>query len=488
MNRRRFLASAALGLGGLAVASRVAADPYAPLPRRRPDRPVRVRGIVRAAGRGIAGVAVSDGLSVVRSAADGTWELVTTADRPAVQVSLPSGTRIPTNGTGTARFYRPISPGTSGEAEAVFDLERDARGDDRHALLLLADIQTEDDREMRWHRERTVPDVRETVRRLGNIEAFGVACGDIMFDRLELYPEYERSVLEMGIPFFQVVGNHDLDFDAAVEEDSTRTFCRHFGPRYYSFDRGAIHYVVLDDVFWNGSGYLGYLDLDQLSWLEADLAGIERGRTVIVLLHIPVLGSRHRRDGESKPSATRAVTNREALYRILEPYRAHVLAGHMHESEHVFAEGVHEHVCGAVCGAWWSGPICADGTPNGYAVYEIRGEQVTWRYKAVGEPDDVQMRLSRDGDDLVANVWDWDPEWTLTWHDGTGRSGPLRQAPGEDPLSRRLHGGPDLPERRKWVDPYPVDHLFRARLPEDPRNVTVEAIDRFGRVRTARLL
>ena len=31
-----------------------------------------------------------------------------------------------------------------------------------------------------------------------------------------------------------------------------------FGPTYYSFDRGRVHYVVLDNVFYLSRGYVGY--------------------------------------------------------------------------------------------------------------------------------------------------------------------------------------------------------------------------------------
>lgn len=46
-----------------------------------------------------------------------------------------------------------------------------------------------------------------------------------------------------------------------------------------------------------------------------------------------------------------------------------------------------------MCGSWWSGTICPDGTPNGYAAYEIRGEEVTWRYKSTGFDLSHQLRV-----------------------------------------------------------------------------------------------
>ncbi len=487
MNRRRFLHQAGLSAAALAIPGALLADPYAPLPRRAGGKPVRVRGAVRSAGKGLARVAVSDGLTTVETAADGSYELLTSASRAHVQICVPAGYRIPVNATGTARFYAPLAPTARGEASASFDLEPLPVSDQNHAVIMLGDIQTQDADEMRWFHEQSVPDVIATRQALGELEVVGISCGDIMYDDLTLFPEYERGVSRMGVPFFQVVGNHDLDFDSGIDEDSTRTFVKHFGPRYYSFDRGAVHYVVLDNVFWQGSGYLGYLDWDQLAWLEGDLARVERGRPVVVALHIPAQGSMHRRRGDAKPTPNITVTNRELLFRLLEPYKAHVVAGHMHESEHAFFGSIHEHVCGAICGAWWSGPICADGTPNGYALYEARGEEITWRAKSTGHDAGYQVRVHPHGadkkapDEIVANVWDWDPAWQVVWYENGERRGAMARRTGHDPLSLELHKGDDKPERRKWVEPYPTDHLFYAPAARNAE-ILVEVTDRFGRV------
>ncbi|MDX1548346.1 MAG: calcineurin-like phosphoesterase C-terminal domain-containing protein, partial [Rhodothermales bacterium] len=225
------------------------------------------------------------------------------------------------------------------------------------------------------------------------------------------------------------------------------------------------------------------------------LARVEAGRPVVVFLHIPVHSTASLRRGEAVPSPRNAVTNREALYRLLEPYAAHVISGHTHESEHVFEGGIHEHVCGAACGAWWSGPICYDGTPNGYAVYEVRGEDVRWRYQATGHDPAYQMRvydlrMHAPGTDgaargpVVANVWDWDPAWSVVWYEDGEPRGPMERRTGTDPLSERLHRGSDLPERRSWVDPVPTDHLFHATPAPAARTLRIEATDRFGRVYT----
>lgn len=489
LDRRSFLTLAAGAAASLSTAERLLADPYAPLRPRRAGTPVRVRGRVMAGGRGIGNVAISDGLNVVRTGRDGRYELRTSTDRDFVRCTLPAGYEIPRNATGTARLYQPLAPDERGEMDAVFRVEPLDGGDERHALVLLADIQTENRWEMARFHEQTVPDVRDTVQALGDRPAFGVAGGDIMFDDLSLYPEFETAVGQMGIPFFQVVGNHDLDFDGRTDEASTSTFSRHFGPRYYSFDRGAVHYVVLDDVFWHGTGYLGYLERDQLAWLEADLALVEAGRPVVVCLHIPVLGTGHLRNFQPRPGQANSINNREALARLLEPYRAHVLSGHTHENDHNWLMGFHEHVSGTVCGAWWSGPICGDGTPNGYSVYEVDGEEIRWRYKGTGQAADHQLRAYLPGadprapDELVANVWDADEGWTVVWYEDGERRGAMARRVGHDPVSLRIHPGDALPPRRPWVDPYPRT-LFYAPVSRGVGEVRVEATDRFGRTYT----
>ena len=455
-------------------------------------QPVRIRGIVRAGDKGLIDIGVTDGKTVTRTDTDGTFEIISDSWQNFVHITTPGGYSIDKNQTGTARFYVRVEPDANGDATAVFDLSPLEDRNNDHAFLVFADTQTQNEFETGLLHQQTVPDAQKTISRLGDLQVFGVGCGDIMFDDLSLYPEYERAVATLGVPFFQVVGNHDLDLDQLSDEASTTTFSQHFGPRYYSFDRGFVHYVVLDDVLFHAQGYFGYLDDKQLNWLEQDLSFIEPGRPVVVFAHIPGMSTRRLREGESKPDIGHSITNRERLYQLLEPFQAHLISGHTHENEHVFEGGIHEHVHGAVCGAWWSGPICYDGTPNGYGLYEVRGEQISWRYKSTGYDQDYQMRVYPRGTDpmapgeIVANIWDADPEWDIRWFEDGVQKGKMSQRIGKDPMSMELHTGPDLPERRPWVEPVPTNHLFYAPVSPGTQEVRVVATDRFGRAYATR--
>ena len=493
-NRRKFLRTIPLALAGACLTPEmVLSDPYAKHALLRSGSPVRVQGAVRAGNKGIGGIRVTNGVSVAVTAPDGTYSLEGTDRDPFVYLSLPDGFAIQQNPTGTARFYQPIQANSQGLAEAVFDLQTVSSAN-QHAFVVLSDTQTQNAFEMGRLHDETVPDVQATMEAIGLEHTFGVACGDIMFDDLSLYPEYERAVNRMGIPFFQVIGNHDLDFDGYTDESSIRTFNNHFGPGYYSFDRGDVHYVVLDDVLWHTQGYIGYLDEKQLSWLEADLAHIEQGRPVIVFAHIPGLSTANRRSRGAGPDPSHSITNRERLYQLLEPYNAHLLSGHTHENEHVFEGGIHEHIHGTTCGAWWSGTICYDGTPNGYSVYEIDGERITSRYKSTGQPDTHQMRVYPAGSDpaapgeIVANIWDAHKDWEISWYVGSDKMGRMASRVGKDPLSVAEHTGPDLPSRRTWVEPRLNNHMFYAPAPVEAQvTITIEARDPAGRIYTEKI-
>ena len=494
--RRDFLKSLALTGAALGVP---ALAPAAPRPTHKAAT-ATVNGRVTGPEGGIGGVAVTDGETVVQTDVDGRYELPAAPRRPFVYLSVPRGYQLPTHETGTARFYQPLHATAGGTMEASFRLVPLDRDDTRHAFLFLADPQTRTEAEMQQFRDEIVPDVRQTAKRLGDRPVFGVGGGDLVFDDLSLFSGYETAVRQMGLPFVQVVGNHDLNFDAPADPGSTATFRQHFGPEYYSFDRGAVHYVVLDDVYWPGSDgfgretddYLGHLDATQLAWLEQDFALVDDGRPVVVFTHIPPLSTTYERRGESSPSVRGQISNRAALYELLDPFDAHIISGHVHENEHRFADGPHEHVVGTVCGAWWTGPVCYDGTPKGYAVYNVNGESVEWRYKATGQEADHQMRVYSPGtrpeapDELVANVWSATDHWTVVWYEDGIRTGEMTQRVGLDPLSRRLHAGKDQPEKHPWVEPQPTAHLYHAPASPDANRIRVEATDRFGRTYTAR--
>jgi len=436
-------------------------------------------------GAGVSRAVVSDGLSSVLTDAEGRFELVSDRRARHCFVSVPRALELPVGPQGLGRAYVPLRFDAANVAQATLELQKQQGDGEKHRFLAFGDTQLDDAADAKSFLEETVPEVTEFVRK--ESPAFGVTCGDIVDDTLELFADYTAGVRAIGTPFFQVVGNHDLDVaDGAVR--STRTFESHFGPAYYSFNRGAVHYVVLQDVLWLGNGYVGFLDEAQLAWLKSDLAYVEAGSTVVVFAHIPFQSTISERIGGKIAPDEAQVTNRERLYELLEPFRVHLITSHTHDNHHTEHGGCEEHILGPVCGAWWNGPIAWDGTPKGYHLFEANGGELSWRFRGLGLDPSTQIRFYPAGADrqrpadYVANVWNWDPTWKVYWLEDGERRGEMSRARGLDPMAVSLYEGPNRPiTSGAWVEPVLTDHLFYAPALPGAKTVGVEAVDRWGR-------
>lgn len=451
--------------------------------------PIRIQGKVFAGGQGIADVVVSDGRVVVKTNKNGEYQLISGSDREFIFVSQPSGFEIKKLSNGSSSIFKQIEK-IGKDLTLNFELVRSGSSDERHHFLLLSDTQIQNEYEANQLLTVAVPDVVQTIQSLNDPNAFGIGCGDLVFDKLELFKEYNQSIQEYGIPFFQVIGNHDMDFGVRSDAWTGTTFKGHFGPTYYSWNRGEIHYVVLDDVFYLGTGnrYIGHLPEEQLAWLEQDLSFVEKGRTVVISLHIPTYtGAVTRYPKNDTLGGT--VSNRDYLYRMLEGYQVHILSGHTHFNDNMIQGNIYEHCHGTVCGAWWSGPICYDGTPSGYAIYEASGSELRWKYKGTGMETSEQFRVYPKGyqkefpDHFSLNCWNYDPKWEISWYENGVKMGTPEKIMALDPWSVALHTGPTLPARRTWVEPQLTDHLFFFK-PSSSENLVVEVKDRFGNVYT----
>jgi hypothetical protein len=484
--RRDFLKKGGAALFSIMLADKIMADPYSRilLPKNNAHfTPVKIKGRIKSSGKGISDVVVSDGISIAKTNRGGEFEILSGGEEKFVFMSIPRGYKINTSVKGTADFYKKIIPDKNGEMFTEFIIEKNESNDNEHSFLLLADPQTLDEEDMNLFHNETIPDVQQMIKELPNV--FGVSCGDLMFDNLELFPDYEDGISKTGIPFFQVLGNHDVEIKTKTDELSVRTFERFFGPAYYSFNRGEIHYAVLDDIFWFG-GYIGYLTEKQLNWLKADLDQIEKGKTVVVFVHIPPHSEYTLRAGQASPNNL-IVTNKELLYRVLEPYNSFVICGHLHISEYLKESGINIHTCGAVCGAWWTGPICSDGTPRGYSIYKVKGSDLKWEYKSSGFKEDYQMKIYppkselNDSEQIISNIWGADSSWKVYWYEDGIRKGSAEKRNGLDPLAAKLYTGHEKPEKHKWADPSVTDHLFYIKPQNKDAKIIIEAANGFGK-------
>ena len=445
-----------------------------------------VKGHVCCGKHGLKDVVVTDGIHLTRTDAKGEYRLQIGSESDFVYISTPSG-YLPERNQSRLIFYQKLDRQETKEYN--FSLVKNCYDDSRHTVVVHADPQLYKMDNFKVY-QAILDDCKELAKKQDR-DVFGIDCGDLVGDKPELYEPYIEAVDGLGIPFYRVMGNHDMTLYGRSHETSYAKFEELFGPSYYSFNRGKAHYVVLNDVFYLSRDYFyaGYITERQLAWLEKDLASVEPESLVFVALHIP---SRLEVGPVSfeytNENVAGRVSNAAFLYDILKPYRAHILSGHTHYNRNLeHSDNLYEHITAAVCGTWWQGGVCLDGTPQGYGVYEVDGDDVSWYYKSAGFPEKFQFRAYPVGqsgffpDDVLVNVWNWDSKWNVEWLEDGVLMGQMTRVTTEDPVAAALCADKEKLEF-KWISPLANEHMFRAPVKNKNASVEVRVTDRFGRV------
>jgi predicted MPP superfamily phosphohydrolase len=301
---------------------------------------------VRDAGEiGLAGIVVSNQDTVVTTDRSGAFRF---AGRGTgiVFVSTPNDYRA------VGAFWRPID----GVAPIAFPLARLA------ASTELSFVHASDTHISAVSVERT--------RRLGALvdsihPDMLLITGDLVRDALRVgeaeatsyYRLFARETGAFRTPVLTVPGNHE---NFGIERDTShvsathplygRAMYRHyFGPDYYSFTRGGVHFVGLNTVDIDDQHYYGHVDSLQLAWLARDLALVPPATPVVTFDHIPFFTTFETINGYDDKSVAptlitvrgktvfrHSVSNAGDVLAVLRT-RRHVLAlgGHIHGTERI---------------------------------------------------------------------------------------------------------------------------------------------------------
>jgi len=362
---------------------------------------------------GLPGVRVSNGRSIVHTEKDGRYR-IRVGDDTIIFVIKPSDWMTAVDRDNLPRFYYIHKPNGSpkvsfGGVEPTGPLPDSVdfplyprKEPSRFQVVFLADPQVVNEQEVDYL-------ARDIVQELvGTDAAFGVTLGDIVMNDLSLFEDVAGTMGRVGIPWYNVIGNHDSNYDGQISNQfADESFERVFGPSYYSFDYGRVHFVVLDDIYWTppDAWYSIRLDRNQMAFLRNDLALVPQEQLVVLMMHIPIV--------DEVPNQTpSARILQQEIFRLLET-RPHTfsIAGHWHAQRHFLlgkedgwnGETPHHHLVNiAACGILWAGALDEAGIPhgvsyegeaNGYTIATFDGNRYSLRFKAARRPADYQMNV-----------------------------------------------------------------------------------------------
>lgn len=456
--------------------------------------------------RGIGGVCVSNGREVVETARDGSYALPATHDM-IVFVVKPRGWMTPVNEDNLPQFYyihnvagdpelkyKGVGP-TGPLPESIdFPLHRHKEGPE-YRTVFFGDSQVSNEQEVAYLSHDILED-------LAGVDAeFGVTLGDIVNNNLSIMEPLNDAVAKVGIPWYNVIGNHDHNQDVPDDTNAMDTFKRVYGPAYYAYQYGDVHFVALDSVHWTGDGYHAELGEAQLAFVKNYLEFVPKDALLVLMMHIPVM----------------EFTDRDTLFAMLQDRpNTFSLSAHTHDQKNLFlgpdhgwhgSEPHHHLVHVTACGSWWHGTsdeeaipntIMADGAPNGYSFITFDGTEYEVEFRAARRPADCQMTIytpdfvaSADAANtkVIANIFAGSPKSTVEMRFGeSGEWQPMTLAPQPDPYFLKMKElEPLLPDQAGTDLPKPKDstHIWEATLPANPapglHEITVRTTDIYGR-------
>jgi outer membrane protein assembly factor BamB len=211
----------------------------------------------------LAGVAVSDGLNVVKTDAEGRFTLPGTARTRFISLTVPSGYRT------VGEHYIPVRKNIG---DYDFELEPyELTAGDGVRFLQLTDTETNEDTGG-WIASISEYSADQDM-------GFIMHTGDICYGYGMPFHAENVNAQTLGRPIFYSIGNHDLERGAYGEE----MFEDLFGPSYYSFEAGNTHFVVTP---MSGGTHAPSYSVDQVyRWLLNDLANKDPDKNLVVFNH-----------------------------------------------------------------------------------------------------------------------------------------------------------------------------------------------------------
>ncbi len=391
--------------------------------------------------KGIPSVAVSNGHDVVLTDKQGKYVLNIDKQDAVVFVIKPAAYNYPTNELNLPQYYYLHKPEGSPEmkypgvaptgalpAEINFALIPVEVVSEDFSVLVFSDPQPYALQEIDYYTKSFIEELKGADQ-----FAFGFTLGDLVGDRLDLFEPLTNATSQIGLPWFNVLGNHDMNYDATTHALSDETFEEHFGPSTYAFSHGKVHFIVLDNIYYpydyNDRFYTGGLTEQQFEFVENDLKYVPQDALIVLLMHIPLFF-------EKQYGETFIQSQRQRLFNLLSDRKyTFSMSGHTHTQRHHFfdasedwngAVAHHHYNIGTISGDWWSGEfdkngvpdaVMRDGTPKGYVKLHFEGNKYSYDYKVYGKAENHKMRIY--GPKLVPQHSRFNGEFYVNFFEGS---------------------------------------------------------------------
>lgn len=512
----------------------------------KPAKGVTVAGTVECDGKPVAGVKVSDGYEMTRTDKKGAYYLKSKKQNPQVFICAPAGYE-PVRDDVVPQYWADFTEAPDQYERHDFRLNKKVQ-DKKHAVVMVTDLHLANQRndvptfagkEYAGRLKKEISDLQSQ-----GYDVISFHLGDGSWDQYWYMNDFPIQRLrdtfndvKYPVPLYNIMGNHDNNGGELWTElknmdlEAAKPFMKAFGPRYFSFDKGNVHYIFLDNIVYKNEltdkektrGIAGKRNFseritpEQFEWMKKDLADVSPETPIVLAMHCPMIKYK-KLTTEVEPKLNKESV--EKLQEILAPYKnIHVVSGHTHR-QNLTRDPKHniiDHNINAASGAtWWTNgfnckSFCMDGTPGGYEIFTMDGPEIKWRHESWDyEPgraflafDMNEVKKYFDGNatykayvkdypgisdlldvpenEIYINLFTWDPLGKLKVTQN-GKELPVTMFMGENPN----FAATNMLQRTMWLNQYPksgkktLTRMFKVTASDSTSPLEISYTDVFG--------
>ena len=511
-----------------------------------PKGVANIVGTVTCQGEPVEGVVVSDGALFTRTDSLGFYSLNSLKYYGSVFIITPSGYEPTTKRGVIPQFWAPLDQKHLQKVEH-HDFTLRKVDNTRHRMIFTADMHISSRNEDMYQFRRTcMPALRRAAEQVkDSIPVYSVILGDLCRNDSWYSQDIDPTdvvgmLAKMRYPamFYTVMGENEYDgaVPAGILTDHTASelYATTCAPRFYAFNIGQVHYVVLDNTFFRndaGDGkyptevvgkrnYDRRVSADCLAWLRRDLETIEDKSTPIVVCmhHSAIRMSNKGRliKAFSKPEDTDSLISCFSDFNSVRFVTAHVHRRRISKPKEL--KNITEHTVTSLSGNNWETGfnnyphICSDGSPAGFEIFDYNGRDLRWQFASLHDTlpfrlydmnklgehyrtnEDIKSlikaypdrRINYGSDSfkdyVYINYWCDEPASKLeVWDDK--RQLKVRQVYHDDPLfteASTVVRHKNSRGRKLSFSKNNAQHMFRVKVDSTSTFLRVRAVDSFG--------
>jgi Icc protein len=202
-----------------------------------------------------------------------------------------------------------------------------------------------------------------------------------------LYNLYASQIERFNMPVYTGIGNHEVfgvnnpEVNPENPLYGKKMYESRIGERYYAFSYNGWKFFMIDDIKNTDTGhkYIGFIDDEQMAWLENELAATDSMTPIVITSHIPFISSMKKFElgSLSGNPVNDGVENSIEFFNLFSNHNLKLLLqGHFHFFEVLYTNDIY-YITGPSLNRRYGSQLTRK---TGLFHFTVRGDSLIWKF------------------------------------------------------------------------------------------------------------